>query len=317
MQAAARLQVLPDPKVDPWPTLWESFELALDAKHAGQVSPRTLEVYRDGATMFHDWSQERMLPTDPAVIRKQQIEEFVVWLVRERNAKPATVANRLSVLRTFFNWCVREEIIEHSPMARIETPRVDEPAPEVLTEDEERRLIDACRGGGFEDRRDMAAIRLMLNTGMRRFEIAGIMLADIDLKEGIVKITRGKGGRSRKASFDSKTAEAIDRYLRIRIHHPRADLPNLWLAQKGPLSSDGVHYLFKRRAEMGGIKRRVWPHLARHSFAAKLKAAGLSDETVADAGGWHDLAVMRRYGASAREARSLKAQKELGLGNRY
>jgi site-specific recombinase XerD len=133
-----------------------------------------------------------MLPTDPALIRKQQIEEFVVWLLRERNAKPATVANRLSVLRTFFNWCVRAEEIEHTPMAQIGTPKVDEPPPEILNPEEVRRLIDACRGGGFEDRRDMAIIRLMLNSGMRRFEVASIMREDIDLKEGIVKITRAE-----------------------------------------------------------------------------------------------------------------------------
>lgn len=222
---ATAIHVLPDPKVDPWPTLWASFELALDAKHAGQISPRTLDVYRDGAGLFHDWSEERNLPTDPAVVRKQQIEEFVVWLVHERMAKPATVANRLSSLRTFFNWCVREEVIEHSPMARIETPKVDESAPEILTEDEERRLIDACRGGGFEDRRDMAIIRLMLNTGMRRFEVAAITLADVDLKEGIAKIVRGRGGKSRKASFDAMTAQAIDRYLRSASTTRRPNCP--------------------------------------------------------------------------------------------
>lgn len=314
--ARARVSVLPLPEVDPWPTLWQSFERSM---RADDRSPRTLEIYADGGRIFYGFLRERNMPTDPARIEKQHVEEFLIWLRTEGNkgqpAKPATVRNRFSCLRRFFNWCIEEGEIEHSPMQRMHGPKVEEEAPEVLTEDEQRRLLSACKGEDFEDRRDMALLRLMLDAGLRRGEVAGIKLEDLDLDGQVVKIL-GKGRRPGVAFIGSKTARDLDRYLRIRPRHLHNALPALWLSQKGALTGDGIHHLIQRRARMAGIERTIHPHLTRHSWAHAMKSAGASDEDVMNLGRWRDPKMMRRYGASAAIARAQETHRRLSPGDR-
>src|SRR5262249_44892904 len=83
---------------------------------------RTLDTYRDAATLFHDFLVARSYPFDATALEKRQIEEFLIHLREERQAKPATVRNRFSALRRFFNFLVEEDEIEHSPMARMGGP---------------------------------------------------------------------------------------------------------------------------------------------------------------------------------------------------
>ncbi len=310
--ASRKIAVLPDPSVDPWPTLWQSFERSM---RADDKSPRTLEIYADGGSIFYHFLLARNLPTDPAAIQKQHVEDFLIWLREERLAKPATVRARFSCLRRFFNWCLEEGEIEHSPMQRMHGPKVEEEAPEVLSEDEQRQLLNACKGEAFEDRRDTALLRLMLDAGLRRGEVAGIKLEDLDLDGRVVKIL-GKGRRPGVAFFGVKTARDLDRYLRIRPRHLHADLPALWLSQKGALTGDGIHHLIALRARQAKISRPIHPHLTRHSWAHALKSAGASDEDVMSLGRWRDPKMMRRYGASAAIARAQETHRRLSPGDR-
>jgi site-specific recombinase XerD len=305
---------------DPWPALWGSFVRGLQAEHR---SKRTVEIYSDGAHTFHEWSLANNLPTDPAKIEKQQVEEFVIWL-HDEGAKPATVRARFSTLRRFFNWCIAEEIIEHSPMARMRGPKVDETETEPLSEDELNRLLQACHGTRFEDRRDMAIIRLMVDSGLRRGEVSAIMVEDLDVPGKQVKITR-KGGREGFGIFGAKTARDLERYLRARAGRVRDEtvvvrdgkkVHPLWLAQKGGLTGDGVHFVIKRRAQQAGITKRVWPHLMRHTYGHMMKAGGMSDENLMTLGGWRDAKSMRVYGRGARFERARQAHEDLSPGDR-
>jgi integrase len=99
-------------------------------------------------------------------------------------------------------------------MAGTNPPQIPDEPPPVLTDDELRRLLKACEGRDFTDRRDAAILRLFLDTGVRVSEAAGIMLSDyIDLDDQVV-VVLGQG-RDGGCSFDRKTALALDRYLRI------------------------------------------------------------------------------------------------------
>jgi site-specific recombinase XerD len=317
---SAAISVLPDPNFDPWPSLWQSFERGLRAgsgmRRGKPASSRTVEIYGDGGRQFHQWSLERNLPTDPQKIDKAQIESFLIWLRVEHLAKPATVRARFSALRRFFNWCVEENEIEHSPMQRMRGEEVPESDAPVLSDQEQKALLDACRGDEFEDRRDMAILGLMIDTGLRRQEIAAITIDDIDLDALTIAVTR-KGNKAGYAYFGSKAARDIDRYIRVRARHPHASLPAMWLAQKGALTGDGVHHLVTRRARkagivriVGGVERTAWPHLLRHTFGDQMKRVEqLSDEVVMTLGGWTDAKAMRRYGRSAAQARAREAHR--------
>jgi site-specific recombinase XerD len=279
---------------------------------------QTLTIYGEAGRQFHDFQIARHSTIDPAAIEKVHVENWLIYLREERDAKDATIRARFSALRRFFNWCVEEGEIEHSSMDRMHAPRVDEPAPGVLTEAEAKALLTACDGKEFEDRRDMAIIRLMFDTGLRRFEVAAMsyeptatkMMLDTHLLSVI-----GKGSRAGTVRFGDKVARDIDRYLRVRARHPRAALGGLWLAQKGSLTGDGVHHLIRRRAAMAGI-RSIHPHLLRHTWAHVMKSSGATDEDVMTLGRWRDRKVMARYGQSAAFERAAETAKRLSPGDR-
>jgi site-specific recombinase XerC len=120
-------------------------------------------------------------------------------------------------------------------MERMRPPRVPEQPPAVLTLDELGRLLKACDGGTFEDRRDTAIVRTFVDTGLRLSELVNLKLSssevegsevDLDLDVQLVTVM-GKGRRARDVPIGAKTVKAIDRYLRLRASHPDADQP--WL----------------------------------------------------------------------------------------
>src|SRR5207244_2731364 len=134
-------------------------------------------------------------------------------------------------------------------------PKVDEPEEMPLSEDDLRKLFDACHGVSFEARRDTAMIRLMFDSGLRRREVAALTVEDLDLPGKQVRVTR-KGGKEGFAIFGNQVARDLDRYLRMRDRHPLQDetvtrdgvkVQPLWLAQKGQLTADGIHFVIKHR----------------------------------------------------------------------
>jgi site-specific recombinase XerD len=277
-----------------------------------------LEIYAEAGRQFHAFQVERHSTVDPAHVEKLHVENWLIYLQVERGAMPATIRARFSALRRFFNWCVEEGEIAVSPMIRLHAPRVDEPAPGVLTETEAKALLAACEGKDFEARRDMAIIRLMLDTGLRRFEVAAMTYEPAAMKmqlDSHLVSVKGKGSRLGTVRFNDKAARDLDRYLRVRALHPRAALPTLWLAQKGGLTGDGIHHLIKRRAALAGI-RTIHPHLLRHTWAHMMKSAGASDEDVMTLGRWRDRKVMARYGQSAAFERAAETARRLSPGDR-
>ena len=118
-------------------------------------------------------------------------------------------------------------------MANLRPPRV--PEERRFSSQTTCALLATCDGTGFEARRDMAILRLFLDTGMRRTELANLTLADVDLKKGTragdgtnTAVVMGKGQRPRACPFGRKTAQAIDRYIRARARHLLAGEPWLW-----------------------------------------------------------------------------------------
>lgn len=275
--------------------LLESWQLSLHAKR-----PKTVDRYLLDLTAFARWYDGSLLD-----VSKQDVERWIGEM-QARGLKANTVNSRFTALRAFYRWALEEGEVEAKPTERITVRRGDDVAPDVLSPAQITALLKACEGTGFDQRRDLALIRLMLATGLRVTETIDLRLADLDLPNRIAAVRDGKGGHSRVVRLDADTAASLDRYKRVRARHKAAGAPALWLGKRGLLTAAGVSSLLDRRGHQAGVGH-IHPHQLRHTWASRWLAAGGEEGDLQQLGGWQSAVVMRRYGRARAVDRALQA----------
>jgi site-specific recombinase XerD len=274
---------------------------------AGNRSPNTLATYTTSVEMFATYLEANGMPAQVASIKREHVESFLAWMIERY--KPASVRNRYTGIRRFFDWCLEEGEVTSSPLRNIPPPAIPENPPPVLSDDQLRALLKTCAGKTFEDRRDTAIVWMFLSTGIRLAELSGLAVGDVDLETRTVTVL-GKGRRVRTVGLNLKGSQGLDRYLRIRRSHPQASLAAVWLGLRGPMTPSGVRQVLERRGAEAGIEG-LHPHLLRHTWAHKMLATGHEETNVMQLAGWRSRQMLNRYGASAAGERAIAAQQRL------
>ena len=287
----------------------------------GRTDATVDRTYIPHLVKFNRFLAERDMPRDVRALRREHIEAYLEHLAAEGigrkgrvGLRPASLSLAYRSIRPFWKWLVEEDEIPRSPMERMKPPIVPVEPPPIIREEQMVALLKACEGTGFEERRDMALLRLLYDTGMRRGECTNLKVEDIDWERDVVTVF-GKGRRVRACPFGKQTARALDRYLRLRSRNPHADLPWLWLGRRGQLGDSGILQVVRRRGREAGIGK-LYPHLFRHTYAHEMLSAGMQEGDLLMLGGWRDRGMLSRYGASAAEERARDAYKRLSPGDR-
>ena len=277
---------------------------------AQRMSPATLSTYSAAVRGLDAFLLDRGMPRAVSAVRREHVEAFITQLLADWS--PATAHNRSRALRSFFGWLLEEGEIAESPMARMKPPRLPEEPPTVLREAQLRRLLEVCeRDKTPTGRRDEAILRVFMDTGARRGEVLGLTLDDVNLDDGLLRVT-GKGDRTRFVAVGANTVRTIDRYLRARAKLPLAARhAELWLGRKGPLRESGLAELVRDRGRQAGIGDRLHPHMFRHAYAHSMLAAGMQETDLMAVVGWKSREMVARYAASTRAERALAAARKL------
>lgn len=187
-------------------------------------------------------------------------------------------------------------------MAVMKAPHVPEEPVPVVSDDQLKRLFKVCQGTSFEQRRDLAIIRVFYACGLRLSGLTGLRLDDVDWDLEVLCVV-GMGRRPRAVPFTPKASNVLDAYLRARRKHPGAASPMLWLGEKGPLGTSGLAQMLRRRCRDAGIPS-LHPHQLRHTAAHEMFKEGIGDSDAMRLFGWRSPQMLNRYGASAADERA-------------
>jgi tyrosine recombinase XerC len=237
------------------------------------LSPFTLRNYRTDLLHFARFLEDEegvtILEADRLMARRY------LGMLKESGMATASLTRKVSTIRSFYKFLVREGRLEHSPLIGLVAPKRERKLPTILSRDDLNALIEAADETTPQGLRNRAILELMYASGVRLSEIAGLNLNQIDLDERTV-VVRGKGNKERMVLLGEPAEQAIRRYL-ARGHPQLATEANdaLLLNRDGRrLSGRSIQTIVRRHALKAGLATYVWPHLLRHSFATHLLDGG-------------------------------------------
>ena len=280
-------------------TLMESFVAHL--KFEKNYSPHTVESYSRDLDQFlqHLTAGRSDREIDPSDLDHITIREFLSRLTRAGNRK-ATVARKLSVLRSFFRYLYREGHLERNPAKLVRTPRQPFRAPRFLSVPEIESILTLPPADTMKGVRDRAILELLYASGLRVGELVGLNLVDLSLPRRLVRV-RGKGNKERVVPFGEPSRASLDAYLetRRRILAKRRNGPEttaLFLNLRGGrLSARSVQRNLGAYIRRAALILDVHPHLLRHSFATHLLNNGADLRSIQELLGHESLSTTQRY----------------------
>lgn len=217
----------------------------------------------------------------------------------------ATTARRLSALRAFARYLLREDLIDVDPTLAVGAPRTEKTLPAHLSEGDVTRLLDAPDRTTIAGRRDAAILELFYASGLRLSELVDLDLEDVNVSGRVVRV-RGKGGRERLVPFNTKAADAIRVMLADRAglvrparsvggRQRRTRDPLFLNLRGGRLTTRSVDRVVRRYVRDAAVTLGISPHALRHTFATHLLRAGADLRAIQELLGHARLSTTQRY----------------------
>jgi len=257
------------------------------------VSPYTVRNYTTDLLDFLRFLGDRKVASLEAVDR-HVLRDYLSQLM-ERGLVKASIARKLSAIRSFYRYLLREKMVSASPVAS--SPKLDRRLPSFLTREEVNRLLEAPDPSTPQGRRDRALLELLYASGLRVSELARLSLEQVNLDTNEIRVW-GKGAKERMVLMGQPAAQALADYLsqgRPRLLGERKS-DALFLNRYGKrLIERRVQRLLEKYALIAGIGKRVHPHMLRHTFATHLLDGGADLRVVQELLGHASLASTQIY----------------------
>lgn len=264
------------------------------------LSDNSLQSYRHD--LLHLFN--RLAQRDKTLTQATR-EDILAILAGEiqQGKSPRSLSRYLSAYRQFFRWLVREGKIESDPTALIESPKTGRGLPKALTEEQVDALLAAPDTETALGLRDKAMLELMYATGLRVSELVGLLLSNINLNQGVVRVI-GKGQKERLVPIGDEAHESLNAYLSTSrpglLQGVQTDYVFVTTRKSG-MTRQAFWYMVRRYAEQCDVSKKLSPHMLRHSFATHLLNHGADLRVVQLLLGHSDLSTTQIYTHIARE----------------
>ena len=253
-----------------------------------RYAPRTADNYAHELTLLARHAEAQGV-RDWRELAPAQVQTLVASEHR-RGRGPGSLRHLLAASRSFFRWLLREGVLKSNPAVGVRAPKLRRKLPHVLDVDEAQRLMELDADDALQVR-DRALLELLYSSGLRVAELCGVRWRDLDLDEGLVRVT-GKGSKTRVVPVGAKALQAL-RALKPTMAD--ADAPVFPGRRGASLTPTAVRLRLKRRAIEQGVAKRVHPHLLRHTCASHLLESSGELRAVQELLGHADIATTEIY----------------------
>lgn len=257
-----------------WEPYKKGFKTYLQLERS--LSENTVEAYLRDIGHLTYFLQESGLLKNPSEITLKDLQQFIKWIA-DLGMSDTSQARIISGIRTFYRYCLLEDIAKTDPSTLLESPKLKKTLPDTLSFEEIEKIIAAIDLSKPEGGRNKAILETLYSCGLRVSELTGLRISQLYLDVGFIRVT-GKGDKERLVPIGSSAVKYINIYrnmIRLHITPQKGNEDILFLNKRGgKLSRVMVFYIIRDLARKAGIQKTISPHTFRHSFATHLVEGG-------------------------------------------
>ena len=278
------------------------------------LSDNSVEAYLHDIELFTAWMQDINEMKSPQQVELKDIEAFVRWISEKGNSKqskakvkpaniktgmlPGSQARIISGIKSFFKYCLQEQIITIDPTTLLESPKLKRSLPDVLSFEEIESIINSIDLSKPEGGRNKAILETLYSCGLRVTEAVNLRISCLFLDVGFIRVI-GKGDKERLVPIGSDAVKYINIYrndIRVHLNVKPGNEDILFLNRRGTkLSRVMIFLIIKELAKLAKINKTISPHTFRHSFATHLVEGGADLRAVQEMLGHESITTTEIY----------------------
>lgn len=279
--------------------MWEPYKKGFKAylQLERSLSGNSIEAYLSDLEKLTAFLQGAGISKNPSELLLEDLQQFIRWIA-ELGMTPASQARIISGIRTFYRYCLLEDISSTDPTTLLDAPKLKRSLPDVLSFDEIETIINAIDLSTHEGTRNKAILETMYSCGLRVTEVVNLKLSQLYLDIGFVRVI-GKGNKERLVPIGSSAIKYINIYRNsVRVHQQvqAGEEDILFLNRRGKrLTRVMIFLIIKDLVKKAGISKNISPHTFRHSFATHLVEGGADLRAVQEMLGHESITTTEIY----------------------
>ena len=279
--------------------MWDSYKKGYKAwlQLEKSLSDHSVSAYLSDIEKLTQFLQSAELKLSPAEVTLKHLQKFTGFM-NELGMSATSQARIISGIRSFYDYCVAENVVDNDPTLLLEAPKTRRKLPDTLSVDEVEKIISSIDLSTPEGVRNKAILETMYSCGLRVSELVNLKISQFYPDLGFIRVT-GKGDKERLIPIGNTAIKHIKIYLKtVRSHVPisAGQEDNLFLNRRGSkLSRVMIFLLLKDLVKIAGITKVISPHTLRHSFATHLVEGGADLRAVQEMLGHESITTTEIY----------------------